>query len=138
MDCYTQINGVNKSGQRLQPHEWPLVRTIRDQKLVADEEIRLLSPDGSQRVVSVSSRPIYDAAGALIAAVAFAVDISECQRLEKALRDAQEQLEQKVLQRTAELGRANQMLRIISECDQALIQSNDEQELIHSICRISS
>lgn len=57
-------------------------------------------------------------------------------RAEEALRKSHAELEQKVAERTADLYRINQLLRIILECNQALVKAVDERELVQEICRI--
>ncbi|RPI79540.1 MAG: response regulator, partial [Desulfobacteraceae bacterium] len=47
-----------------------------------------------------------------------------------------DELEQKVRERTLELQQSNQTLRMISECNQALVRATDEINLIREICGI--
>jgi PAS domain S-box-containing protein len=63
-------------------------------------------------------------------------DITERIRAREELQSAHDELEEKVLQRTSDLQRANQMLRMVSACDQALVEISDELELMHVICQI--
>jgi signal transduction histidine kinase/DNA-binding response OmpR family regulator len=58
------------------------------------------------------------------------------QLVEEQLRLARASLEQKVRERTEELRKVNQTLRMISECNAALVHNSDEFELVHEICRI--
>lgn len=57
-------------------------------------------------------------------------------RADEALREARDELERKVAQRTAELHRLNRELRAISNCNQVLLRATDEQSLLQEICRI--
>jgi DNA-binding response OmpR family regulator len=52
------------------------------------------------------------------------------------LRDANESLEKRVEERTADLRRLNRKLLAISDCNQALMRAEDEQTLLGDICRI--
>jgi DNA-binding response OmpR family regulator len=52
------------------------------------------------------------------------------------LRGANESLEQRVEERTAELRRLNRKLLAISDCNQALMRAENEQALLGDICRI--
>jgi PAS domain S-box-containing protein len=63
-------------------------------------------------------------------------DITDRIRAREELQSAHDELEEKVLQRTSDLQRANQMLRMVSACDQALVEISDELELMHVICQI--
>lgn len=63
-------------------------------------------------------------------------DITDRIRAREELQRAHDELEEKVLQRTSDLQRANQMLRMVSACDQALVEISDELELMHVICQI--
>jgi signal transduction histidine kinase len=55
---------------------------------------------------------------------------------EAASRQTHDELERRVQQRTAELERTNQALRMISACNGAVIRMTDEQTLMQEICRI--
>jgi PAS domain S-box-containing protein len=63
-------------------------------------------------------------------------DITDRIRAQEELQSAHDELEEKVLQRTSDLQRANQMLRMVSACDQALVEISDELEMMHVVCQI--
>jgi PAS domain S-box-containing protein len=63
-------------------------------------------------------------------------DITDRKRAQEELQRAHDELEEKVLQRTSDLQRANRMLRMVSACDRALVDISDESELMHVICQI--
>ncbi|HYW85905.1 MAG TPA: PAS domain S-box protein, partial [Spirochaetia bacterium] len=63
-------------------------------------------------------------------------DITDRIRAQEDLQKAHDELEEKVLQRTSDLQKANQMLRMVSACDQALVEISDELEMMHVICQI--
>jgi signal transduction histidine kinase/ActR/RegA family two-component response regulator len=63
-------------------------------------------------------------------------DITERKRAQEELQKAHDKLEENVHQRTSDLQRANRMLRMISMCDQAVVQISDERELMQVICQI--
>jgi PAS domain S-box-containing protein len=63
-------------------------------------------------------------------------DITDQKKVQGELQQAHDELEEKVLQRTSELRMTNRMLKMVSECDQALVQVSDERELTAVICQI--
>ena len=56
--------------------------------------------------------------------------------LTTSLQHANESLEKRVEERTAELSRLNRELRAISSCNQVMVRAEDEQTLFNDICRI--
>jgi two-component system cell cycle sensor histidine kinase/response regulator CckA len=58
-------------------------------KDVHDEELQILRPDGTTRWVSLTVRPIRDAAGDIVSTRSMAVDVTERKRLEDQLRQSQ-------------------------------------------------
>jgi PAS domain S-box-containing protein len=63
-------------------------------------------------------------------------DITDRKHVQEELQKAHDELEGKVQQRTFDLQKANRMLRMVSMCDQALVQISDELELMQVICQI--
>jgi CheY-like chemotaxis protein len=57
-------------------------------------------------------------------------------RAERALRQARDDLDLKVRLRTSELRHANQALRMLGACSEAIIHAVDEHALLQQICRI--
>jgi len=72
--------------------EWPLFRSLRDGLVIRDEPMALQLPDGSTRVISVSSAPLRDAAGRVVAGVVTAHDVTDARKAEQALREREDQL----------------------------------------------
>lgn len=67
---------LHPDGQPVARDDWPLMRAARGEK-VADEELVYRLPDGTEMTFRVSSAPVYDPDGAIVAAVAIGRDITE-------------------------------------------------------------
>ena len=81
-----------------------------------NSEHRIIRPDGKVRWVQVRGRVEFDADGRPLSTCGLAMDITGRKRAEESLREAKEQLEQRVAERTAELQkRADQLARMTSE-----------------------
>jgi len=74
-------------------------------------EERAKTRDGRDLVLSVTKAPLKDATGKTTGLVGISRDITDIKRAEEALLKAQEELESRVAQRTAELVQLNRQLR---------------------------
>jgi PAS domain S-box-containing protein len=88
-----------------------LARLRQGEKIDHFETIRQ-TRDGRRLHVSLTVSPIKDAHGVIIGASKVARDITHRMLAEAALRQAHEELEDRVRERTAELVRANEALRV--------------------------
>src|SRR5919109_483595 len=68
------------------PEEFPLARSILHGERVVGEALRITRGDGTHGFVTVSSTPILDSDGRIIAAVATVHDVTEQRRSEESLR----------------------------------------------------
>ena len=66
----------------------------------------------------------------------YGTDVTERKQAEAALQAAHDALEQKVRERTQALSEVNQTLRMISECNEAVVRAGGEAELVQQICNI--
>ena len=69
---------------RYAPDDWPIARSLKTGEVVHDEPIAIDRFDGSRSIISVSSVPIRNAGGRILAAVAVVTDISEQTRTAEA------------------------------------------------------
>lgn len=67
---------LRPDGQPYERDDWPLMRAIRGER-VADDECVYRLPDGNEMKFRISSAPVYDPDGTIVAAVAVGRDISE-------------------------------------------------------------
>jgi PAS domain S-box-containing protein len=67
---------LHPDGRRIERADWPLMRATRGEK-VADQECVYRLPDGTSMKFRISSAPVYDADGGIVAAVAVGRDITE-------------------------------------------------------------
>jgi PAS domain S-box-containing protein len=74
---YREYQGFHSDGRPYQPQEWPLARSISTGEVVIDEEIQFLRGDDTQGTMHVSSSPVCDRAGNLVAAVVTFFDITQ-------------------------------------------------------------
>src|SRR5438128_160932 len=88
-----------------------LARVRRGEKVDHFETVRR-TKDGRRVPISLTVSPLKDLNGNVIGASKVARDITERRRTEEALKQAHEELEQRVRERTTELSMANESLRV--------------------------
>ncbi|MBD2110223.1 MULTISPECIES: PAS domain S-box protein, partial [Cyanophyceae] len=89
----TPFDAFRPDGQKYEPHEFPLPRSLRAGEVITNEEMELRQEDGQRTVISVSSAPILDRQGQISAAAVVLQDITERQQTERLLRQQAEHLE---------------------------------------------
>ncbi|HZE07847.1 MAG TPA: PAS domain S-box protein, partial [Gemmatimonadaceae bacterium] len=90
LKSYHDWTGFHEDGRPYSSLEWPLARTVLTSEPVAAEEIRIERGDDTEGFVRVSSAPIKDADGKIIAAVAIVVDVTDQRKAETAVRTTDE------------------------------------------------
>jgi PAS domain S-box-containing protein len=88
-----------------------------------DEEYRILRPDGGERWIRDRAFPLRDESGAIHRIVGLAEDITEHKARESEIRGLSEQLEARVVERTAQLREANEALRKADSRQRALLNA---------------
>ncbi|MEA2572597.1 MAG: hypothetical protein QOI24_4598 [Acidobacteriota bacterium] len=81
----SRLRGFHPDGRAYADREWPLARTIATGELVEDEDIAVIRGDGTFGVIRVSSAPVRDAEGTLVAAVVTFYDFTDEKREHDAL-----------------------------------------------------
>jgi PAS domain S-box-containing protein len=78
IDEYRRYRGFERgTGRKLEPREWPVVRSITNGEVVINEEIDIERGDGSRGTVIVNSAPIFEEQNRIVAAVVVFSDITE-------------------------------------------------------------
>jgi light-regulated signal transduction histidine kinase (bacteriophytochrome) len=99
--------------ERAQEEEDILTRIARDESIEHLETVRVRK-DGSRIDVSVTISPIKDSEGKVVGASKIARDITERKAAEEKIRQLNAELEQRVIERTAQLEAANRELEAFS------------------------
>ncbi|HEY4212420.1 MAG TPA: chemotaxis protein CheB [Steroidobacteraceae bacterium] len=86
---YSAFQGFHPDGFLYEPREWPLSRALATGEMVRDEELDFVRADGSRGTVSMSTSPIRDDAGQIIAVVAAFWDITERKQGQAALSESE-------------------------------------------------
>jgi two-component system, chemotaxis family, CheB/CheR fusion protein len=73
---YTRDKAFHLNKEPLTPDEWPLARSLTTGEVVTDEEIEYVRGDGTPVFLSVSSAPVLDREGRVIAAVVTFLDVT--------------------------------------------------------------
>ena len=90
-------------------------------------DVDLLLPITTQIAAAIENNRLYQS---LVA------EVEDRKKAQNELQLAHDELEQRVEERTAELQHTNRRLLMLSSCNQTLVHSNSEQELLNSICQM--
>jgi PAS domain S-box-containing protein len=77
---------LHSDGRPYRPEEWPLALAVGSGEMVSGKEITIVRGDGSRGVISVSSGPIRDVRGRIIAGVMVFQDVTERKEAEQTRR----------------------------------------------------
>lgn len=95
-------------------HPCPLETVVRTKQPVTVEHIHR-DPAGHPQTMEVHAFPVFDEQGQVTHILEYCIDIGRRRRTERQIRRLNERLEQRVRERTAELGAANERLRLESQ-----------------------
>ncbi len=87
IEDYAAFRGFGQDGRPYGAHDWPVARSLEHGELVVGEEIEIERLDGTRGVVSISSAPVRDTDGSIIAGVGIIVDVTARRQAERT-RDA--------------------------------------------------
>jgi len=111
IDSYMGIRALHTDGTPYMPEEWPLTRATTTGEVVTEEEMYLERADGVRLVLSVSASPIRDNSGEIVAGVVVFSDVTAQATAEAQLREMNESLERRVIERTRALRETNRQLQ---------------------------
>ncbi|MBT8368418.1 MAG: PAS domain S-box protein, partial [Deltaproteobacteria bacterium] len=109
-----EITDIGKQLYVSQEERNEFIRLIKEDQVVTDFEARFHRKDGRQIWLSFNARPIYDDNGNLKLIEGFMTDITERKHAEEALQKLNEDLEERVKERTAELTIINRVVQELS------------------------
>ena len=95
-------NLFRADGTPLPRDQYPMAVAIREQRSFHGAEAVAERPDGSRVAFAAYPTPMFDEAGVIVGAVNMLVDVTEHQKIERALQDSNDTLEQRVHERTRE------------------------------------
>ncbi|MGI8401253.1 MAG: PAS domain S-box protein [Gemmatimonadaceae bacterium] len=90
LESYREWVGFHDNGTPYSALQWPLARTVMTKESVRAEEIRIQRGDGSDGYIRMSSAPVVNEKGEVVAAVGIVVDVTEQRKAERAVRGTDE------------------------------------------------
>lgn len=90
-----------KTGERRNPADCGLMRALRHGEVIEAEELDIEAEAGARKRIMAYSMPIHDQSGRIMGAASVYIDITHNVEVTKQLRELNETLEQRVLERTA-------------------------------------
>jgi two-component system CheB/CheR fusion protein len=87
---YSTFQGFHADGRPYKAADWPLARALVNGEVVLDEELDFTRSDGTGGTLSMSTTPVRNAAGAVVAVVATFWDITERKQAQVVLRQSEE------------------------------------------------
>ncbi|WP_207460594.1 PAS domain S-box protein [Azospirillum sp. SYSU D00513] len=127
LEGYPEWRVFHPDGRRVEPRDYPVMRTITLGEPTPEEEYLYQRGDGSMAWMRFAAAPIRDASGSVVAGVVAIMDIDREKRTEEALRRLNETLEQRVADQARErdrIWRISQALMLVAGADGTLIAVN--------------
>lgn len=85
----------------------------RLQSLTSSYELKIINAQGDQRHINITASPELDSHGQIYATYGLFQDVTERRQAEDALRELNQELEQRIAQRTADLSRSEERYRLL-------------------------
>jgi PAS domain S-box-containing protein len=134
LESHRPMGLLHLDGTPYEPRDLPLCRSALQGETYREVEMLLRRPDGETRHILVNTDALQDRSGTLMGAVAVIQDITELKRTEQALREARDQLEQRVHERTVALDETVATLQgEVAERIQAQNQLGRQNEILQTI-----
>ncbi len=128
---YERRTYLRADGAEMQPGEFPTHRAYQEDRLVRDVEICVVTGDGERIWTNVSAVPLPSKDWRVIVTT---TDITDKKLAESALKQARDELEMRVEERTAALKQLNETLRAeIAERQRAEEELRDSEERFRQI-----
>jgi|GEM_PF-856115 len=110
-------------GAELKPEEMPAQVATATGRPVMGDELELVFPDGRTVHLIESAVPLFDAEGQVRGAVIAGADVTQIKLAERALQKANDELEMRVQERTADLTKANAELIKARDAAEAAVEA---------------
>ena len=110
---YTSRRASHVDGRPYDREQWPHVRALRDGEVVHGEEMVVERSDGTTAVIVVSSAPIRDEHGEIVASVTAFDDVTEQRETQTRLREHEELLQALVHQFPGSVGVVDRDYRLL-------------------------
>ena len=90
VETYSErYHGYHLDGRPIGSSDWPIARALQHGETIENETITIEHASGRQAEIKVNAAPVRNAAGTIIAGVAFLWDVTAERRRDQQLRDAQ-------------------------------------------------
>jgi len=108
---YSEWIAFHPDGTRYQGEDWPLARSIKYGEIVDSEDTDVLRGDGKRAIIRLSSAPVRDRNGHIVAGVVICQDVTESIQTHNSLLESETRLKEAVVARDEFLSIASHELK---------------------------
>ena len=108
---YGEWIAFHPDGSRYKGEDWPLARSIKYGEIINSEDTDVLRGDGKRAIIRLSSAPVRDRAGQIVAGVVICQDVTESIHTHKFLQESEARLREAVVARDEFLSIASHELK---------------------------